>query len=464
MSSLMLARWQFGVTTVYHFLFVPLTIGLVFTIALMETFYVVKQDTHYKTLAQYFGKLFLINFAVGVVTGIMQEFQFGMNWSAYSRFVGDVFGAPLAVEALLAFFLESTFIGVWVFGWDTLPKKVHLAAIWLVTLGTTLSAFWILTANAFMQEPVGYQVVHGHAEMSNFFALIGNVQLWLEFPHVWFAALATGAFFVTGVSAYQLIRRRARHLFASALRIGISLALVSSFLTIVVGHEQAQHLVTAQPMKMAASEALWNTSPLHAPWTVVAGIDAAEKKNTFTIQVPYALSILAYNRLSGRVEGMDQLQQQYVHQYGPGNYIPPVAVTFWSFRIMVVAGTIMLLLALYGAYLMIRQQLDRKRWFLQVLIPSMALPFLANSMGWIMTEIGRQPWTVFGLFKTANSVSPNVSAAMVLTTLIGFAVVYGILAVVDVYLLAKFICIVPDPERPDSVPDDGVGLAHALKS
>lgn len=446
MSNLLLARLQFGVTTVYHFFFVPLTIGLVFLIAVMETAYVVTKNDEYKRMVKFWGKLFLINFAVGVVTGIMQEFQFGMNWSSYSRFVGDVFGAPLAVEALVAFFLESTFLGVWIFGWDKVSKKVHLLSIWLVAIGTTLSAFWILTANAFMQEPVGYTVRNGHAEMSSFGALITNVQLWLEFPHVWFGALATGAFFVTGISAYHLLRKNSVNIFRRSFHIGATIAVLASLLVAVVGHEQAQHLIKAQPMKMAASEALWNTSPEHAPWTLVAGINSTDHKNTFEIQIPYGLSILAYNKLDGQVEGINQLQAQYEQKYGPGNYIPPVGVTFWSFRIMVAAGSLMILLALYGFYLSMKERLIHSRRFLRWMMYAIALPYLANTMGWIMTEIGRQPWAVFGLLKTSDGVSPTVSAAMVLTTLIGFALVYGVLAVIDVFLLVKFLKQHPDLE------------------
>ncbi|MHB1681459.1 MAG: cytochrome ubiquinol oxidase subunit I [Bacilli bacterium] len=447
MSNLILARLQFGVTTVYHFLFVPLTIGLIFLIAIMETAYVMKGNDAYKKMAKFWGKLFLINFAVGVVTGIMQEFQFGMNWSSYSRFVGDVFGAPLAVEALVAFFLESTFLGMWLFGWDKLPAKIHLLAVWLVAIGTTLSAFWILTANAFMQEPVGYIIRNGHAEMSNFFALISNPQLWLEFPHVWLGALSTGAFFVMGVSAYHLLRRNSTEVFKRSFHLAVSLAVVSSILVAVVGHAQAQHLVTAQPMKMAASEALWNTSPEHAPWTVVAGIDSAQHRNSFAIQIPDVLSVLAYNHLSGKVEGINQLQTQYTRQYGPGNYIPPVRTVFWSFRVMVLSGTLMILLALYGLYVSTKERLMNKKWFLKSLIWAISLPYIANTMGWIMTEIGRQPWAVFGLLKTQDGVSPTVSAAWVLTTLIGFSAVYGVLAVVDVFLLVKFLKQHPDAEQ-----------------
>ena len=287
-----LARWQFGVTTVYHFLFVPLTIGLGFLIAILESIYVAKNDEKYKKMAQFWMKFFLINLAIAVVTGIFQEFQFGMNWSTYSRFVGDVFGPSLAVEGLAAFFLESTFLGVWLFGWERLPKKVHLASIWLVSLGSTLSAFWILTANAFMQEPMGYAIHDGRAEMTSFGAILTNPQLWVEFPHVFFGAIATGSFFMVGISAWYLLRKRSIDLFQPSFRIATVFALISSILTAVVGHEQAQHEVVAQPMKMAAAEALWNTSPLHAPETLIAGIDVAGHHNTFAIKIPYLLSIL----------------------------------------------------------------------------------------------------------------------------------------------------------------------------
>lgn len=439
MNNLLLARWQFGITTIYHFFFVPLTIGLILIVALMETLYVIKKDESYKEMAKFWGKLFLINFSVGVVTGILQEFQFGMNWSSYSRFVGDVFGAPLAVEALAAFFLESTFIGVWIFGWDKVSKKVHLASVWLVAIGTTLSAFWILTANAFMQEPVGYTVRNGHAEMSSFGALLTNPQLWLEFPHVVFGAWATGAFFVMGISAYFLLRKRAVELFRRSFHIAATLGIAASLLVAIVGHAQAQHLVQAQPMKMAASEALWNTSPDAAPWTLVAGINSADHKNSFQIQIPDGLSILAYNKTHGKVEGMNQLQAQYQQKYGPGNYIPPVGTTFWSFRIMVLAGMLMIVLSAIGVYLTIRNRADTSRRYLKWMLPAISLPYIANTFGWIMTEIGRQPWAVFGLLKTESGVSPTVSAGLVLTSLLTFTAVYGVLAVVDVFLLVRTI-------------------------
>lgn len=342
MDVLTLSRIQFAATTIFHFLFVPLSIGLALCIAIMETLYVVKGDEEYKRMAKFWGKLFLINFAVGVVTGIIQEFQFGMNWSDYSRFVGDIFGAPLAIEALLAFFMESTFIGLWIFGWDRLSKRVHLLCIWLVTIGTILSAFWILVANSFMQHPVGFTIQNGRAEMNDFFALITNGQVWVEFPHTVFAAFATGAFLIMGVSAYKLWKKKDVSFFRKSFQISVTVALISSLMIAFFGHLQAQYLMKTQPMKMAASEGLWETSENPAPWTVWAIIDPEEQKNHVEIKIPYLLSYLAYSKFSGKVTGIKELQAQYEKQYGPGNYIPPVRTTFWSFRIMVGAGVLMI--------------------------------------------------------------------------------------------------------------------------
>jgi cytochrome d ubiquinol oxidase subunit I len=449
MSNLLLARLQFGMVTIYHFFFVPMTIGMAFIIAIMETIYVVTRNDTYKQMTKFWGKLFLINFAIGVVTGIMQEFQFGMNWSDYSRFVGDVFGAPLAIESMAAFFLESTFIGVWLFGWDKVSRGVHAASIWLVAIGTSLSAFWILTANAFMQQPVGYTMRNGHAEMSSFFALISSRQVWLEFSHVLFGAYLTGAFFIAGISAYQLLRKRAVGLFRRSFKIAATVGALASVLTAVVGHEQAQYLMTIQPMKMAASEALWNTSPEHAPWTLFALIDDKRQQNYAEVKIPYALSILTYNKLSGKVVGINQLQAEYEKKYGPGNYVPPVRTTFWSFRIMVAAGILMIVAALYGVYLSMNDLLEQRRWYLRCMVPAISLPFIGNTMGWIMTEMGRQPWAVYGLLKTADGVSPTVPASQVLTSLLGFTVVYSILAAIDFHLFRKVIREEPDGKVPE---------------
>jgi len=445
-DALGLARLQFAVTTIYHFLFVPLTIGLALTVAIMETIYVRTKNPAFKQMAQYWGRLFLINFAVGVVTGIIQEFQFGMNWSNYSRFVGDVFGAPLAIEALLAFFLESTFIGVWIFGWDRLRPAAHALAMWLVAFGTSVSAFWILTANSFMQEPTGYAVVHGRAEMTNFGALLGNPQLWVEFPHVLLASFTTAAFFVAGVSAYFLLRRQHVDMFRSSIKIALTIGAITSILLAVNGDAQAKHVVQAQPMKMAAAEAVWNTTSGSAPWTLLAGIDQTAGKNTFAIEIPGVLGFLSG---TNHFQGIDQLQRQDVQKYGPGNYVPPVAVTFWSFRIMVLAGGLMILLAWYGIYLLARRRsLEGRQRYLRLLLWAIALPYVANTFGWIMTEIGRQPWVVYGLQKTLQGVSNTVSAGEVATTLIGFTVIFGLIAVAEIYLMVRYAKAGPEVHEP----------------
>ncbi|MEK4115929.1 cytochrome ubiquinol oxidase subunit I [Paenibacillus sp. FSL W8-0919] len=450
MDPVMLARIQFASTTIFHFIFVPISIGLAFLIAVMETMYVVKGQDVYKRMAKFWGKLFLINFAVGVVTGILQEFQFGMNWSDYSRFVGDVFGAPLAIEALLAFFLESTFIGLWIFGWDRLSKKVHLLSIWLVSFGTLMSAFWILAANSFMQRPVGFEINNGRAEMNDFFALITNGQLLVEFPHTIFGALATGAFLVAGVSAYKLMKKQDLDFFKRSFNLAIVVGLITSILVAVFGHQQAQYLVQTQPMKMAAAEGLWETSEDPAPWTVFASIDPDKQENSAEFKVPYLLSFLSYSKFSGEVIGMKELQYQYEQEYGPGDYIPPVRTTFWSFRIMVAAGTAMILLGLYGAWLMLRKKVEQAgKWFLSMMLIGISLPIIANSSGWIMTEIGRQPWTVFGLITTENSISPNVSAGSILFSLIVFTAIYAVLAAVMAYLFVKVIKKGPYAEEAD---------------
>ncbi|MFD2617071.1 cytochrome ubiquinol oxidase subunit I [Terrilactibacillus laevilacticus] len=439
MDTLLLSRIQFASTTLFHFIFVPLSIGLVFLIAIMETMYVVKKKDVYKEMAKFWGHLFLINFAVGVVTGILQEFQFGMNWSNYSRFVGDVFGAPLAIEALLAFFMESTFIGLWIFGWDRLSKPIHLLSIWLVSIGTMISAFWILAANSFMQHPVGMVIRNGRAEMNDFFALIKNGQLWVEFPHTILGSFATGAFFIAGVSAFNLLKKRNLDFFKRSFNIAITIGVITGIGLALVGHEQAQYLVKTQPMKMAASEGLWQDAGERGDWTVTASIDEKNHKNTGEIKIPYLLNFLSYGKFTGNVKGMENIQKQYVEKYGEGNYIPPVKTTFWSFRIMTIAGGIMCLLGLYGAYLVWRKKVLVKTWFLRLMIPAIFLPFIGSSTGWIMTEIGRQPWTVFGYMQTADGVSPNVSAGSMLFALLSFSFMYAILAGVMVYLFVRVI-------------------------
>lgn len=438
MDELMLARWQFGVTTVYHFFFVPLTLGLSILVAIMQTFYYRTGDDVYKQMTKFWGKLFLINFAIGVATGIVQEFQFGMNWSEYSRFVGDIFGAPLAIEALMAFFIESTFLGLWVFGWDKLRKGVHLTCIWLVAIGANLSALWILIANSFMQQPVGYVLRNGRAEMTDFLALVTNSHIFVQWPHVFFSGMVTTAFFVLAISAYHLLRKGEHvEMFRRSFRMGLIYALIGTIAVMLVGHSQAQHMIKTQPMKMAAAEALWESEDPAAMSLFTIG-NEAERRDVFAIKVPGLLSLLAYNRFTGEVKGIKNLQAEYEQTYGPGDYVPPVAVSYWTFRIMVGIGMAMALLALFGLYLMWRNSLERNPLYLRVLIWAVALPYLANSTGWLFTELARQPWIVFGLQKTADAVSPNVSVGMVLFSLIGFTVLYAALMVADLYLLIKF--------------------------
>ena len=438
MDPVLLARLQFAATTIYHFFFVPLTLGLSILVALMETLYVRTDKPVYKQMTKFWGKLFLINFAIGVVTGIVLEFQFGMNWSEYSRFVGDVFGAPLAIEALLAFFLESTFLGLWIFGWDRLSKRVHMATMWMVALGANVSALWILIANSWMQEPVGYALENGRAVMTDFFALLFNPHVLVQVPHVLMSGLTTAAFFVLGISAYHLVRGTDKpDVFRLSFQIGAIVGLLATIWVILSGHSQAQHMVQAQPMKMAAAEALWETEDPAGMSLFTVG-DEDELRDVWAIRVPRLLSLLAYNQLDGEVQGMTDLQEQYETQYGPGDYVPPVAISYWSFRIMVGLGMAMLLLAGYSLFLMLGEQLENPPRMLRYFPFFIFLPYLANTTGWILTEVGRMPWVVYGLIRVEDAVSPNVSAGMVLTTLIAFTLLYGALMAADVYLLQKF--------------------------
>ncbi|MGE5127922.1 MAG: cytochrome ubiquinol oxidase subunit I [Betaproteobacteria bacterium] len=440
MDALTLARWQFGITTVYHFFFVPLTLGLVWVVAGLQTAWHVTGDESWKRLTKFWGKLFLINFAMGVVTGIVQEFQFGMNWSEYSRFVGDVFGAPLAIEALVAFFLESTFLGLWIFGWDRLPRLAHLAAIWLVAIGSNLSALWILIANSFMQQPIGYALRNGRAEMESFAALVTNPHVFVQFPHVITGAMATAGFFVLGISAWHLLRARddeARQAFTRSFRIGALYAFAATVAVLVVGHTQAQYMTRVQPMKMASAEALWDSAD-PAPMSLFTWGNEPQRKDVFALKVPGLLSFLAHNRFSGEVRGIKDLEAEYEARYGPASYVPPIKWTYWTFRAMVGAGMLMLLLAAWALVGLVRGDFERRRRLLALLVPALLLPYAANSSGWIFTEIGRTPWIVFGVMRLENAVSPSVGAGEVLFTLVGFTLVYAALMAADLYLLSKY--------------------------
>jgi cytochrome d ubiquinol oxidase subunit I len=433
--SVLLDRFQFGITILFHYLFVPTTIGLSLIVAIMQTIAHRRQDPDWDRLARFFAKLFLINFALGVVTGIVQEFQFGMNWSNYSVFVGNIFGAPLAIEGLVAFFLESTFIGLWVFGRGRISDRLHLVSIWLVAIGSTLSALFILVANAWMQHPVAFRIVDHKALLTNFWLLFENSTLWEEFSHTVLAAYLTGAMVVLGVAAWQMLKGRDVPIFRRAAILSSFVGLICVLLTITTGDLQARLMDEQQPMKMAAAEALYNTED-GAPFSLLT-IGNLSGQPIFQIRVPHLLSLIADLDLDGKVAGINQLQKAEAKKYGPGSYVPVIWVTYWSFRVMVGIGFFLLAVTGLALFLARRRRLERTRWFLWVAFFSLFLPFMANSAGWIFTEMGRQPWVVYGLLKTGQGASPTVGVGSVIATLTGFIVLYTVLGAVDIVLMAR---------------------------
>ena len=467
MDVLDIARWQFGIITVYHFLFVPITIGLSAIVAGFETAWVRTGNEHWLRLTKFFGKLFLINFAIGVVTGIVQEFQFGMNWSDYSRFVGDIFGAPLAIEGLLAFFLESTFLGLWIFGWDKLPRGLHAACIWLVHIGTLLSAYFILAANSWMQHPVGYTFNPdtGRAELTDFWAVMTNKVQMVTFPHTVTAAYMTGGAFVVGIAFWLMIRGRTpeadRPLYRRAVRVGAAVTLVAGLGVAVTGDLQGKVMTEVQPMKMAAAEALYDTEkPAAFSILTIGSLDGSEEK--FAIKIPHVLSFLATGSTDGEVLGINQLREQYKAKYGqdpgakyysPGDYTPVIPITYWTFRLMIGLGVLAAAAAAVMLWLTRRGRAGvrpSRGWvWLAVAVPLM--PVVANSFGWIFTEMGRQPWAVFGLMTTATAVSPGVSVGEALTSVIVLTLLYAVLAVIEIGLMVKYVRAGAEPfvEPPD---------------
>lgn len=439
LDPLILARWQFGLTTLYHFLFVPLTIGMAFLVAILQTAWVRTDNPAYLRLVKLFGKIFLINFAMGVVTGIVQEFQFGMNWSEYSRFVGDVFGAPLAIEGLAAFFVEATFIGLWIFGWDRLPRLLHLASIWMVSLATIASAYFILAANAFMQNPVGYAMneERGRAELTDLGAVLTNPVALAAFPHTILASLMFAATVIVAVAAWHLKRGQHVEVMRKALKFGLWSNIVAFVGTAVSGDQLSLAMVDAQPMKMAAAEGLYETSaPASFSIFTLGTPDGASE--LFSIRIPYLLSFLSTHTLDGEVEGINDLQAQYVAQWGPGDYTPIIWVTYWSFRWMIALGGLAALVSVVGLWLTrkgAKRPVHPLAW--KAAIWSAPLPMMAALVGWVFTEMGRQPWIVFGLLKTEAAVSPNVAGWQVLVSLAVFTIVYGSLAVVEFKLIKK---------------------------
>ncbi|MGC5030894.1 cytochrome ubiquinol oxidase subunit I [Micromonospora sp. DT229] len=463
MDALDVARWQFGVTTVYHFLFVPLTIGLSVLVAILQTLWHRTGNEKYLKLTKFFGKLFLINFAMGVVTGIVQEFQFGMNWSDYSRFVGDIFGAPLAIEALVAFFLESTFIGLWIFGWDRLPKRLHLATIWAAAIGTNLSAYFILAANSFMQNPVGYRFnpETGRAELTDFVAVLTNKLALVTFPHTIAGSFLVAGSLLVAVALWHLIRNRDSAdtpAYRFAAKFGSWVTLVSAFAVSITGDIQGKIMTQVQPMKMAAAEGLYQTeSPASFSVLTIGSLDGS--RELFALKIPYLLSYLGTGDPNGTVQGIDDLQALYSAQYGPGSYTPIIPVTYWSFRFMIAFGLAAAAIALLVLWTHRKgRTTPNSKWLLRAGLAMPILPLLANSFGWIFTEMGRQPWIVFGEMLTRDGVSRSVSLTEVLTSFTAFTLIYAVLAVVEVKLLLRYakagVPDVSDHPDPDDTDDD----------
>ncbi len=450
----LLSRWQFGLTTIYHWLFVPLTLGLGWFVAFMQTRYYQTKDETWRKMSKFWGKLFLINFAIGVVTGIVQEFQFGMNWSEYSRFVGDIFGAPLAVEALLAFFMESTFLGIWIFGEGRVPEKVHLASIWLAAIGSNLSAIWILLANGFMQAPPAasyvYNEANGRLEMVNFFALVGNPKAWIFVWHTLADGLAMAAFLILAVSAYHLVRKQNMDFFKRSFKMGALVGLIASTLVFLGGHTMGQYMAEVQPMKLAALEAVWETEQ-PAPFSLLTIFDSTGRGEVWSIRIPYVMSFLACNNFTCEVKGVNELQATYEQLYGPGDYIPLMVVTYWNFRIMMFFGLIMMGASAWFLWATRKKNYETAKWMKLVPFGALALPYLANASGWILTEIGRQPWIVYGLLKVEDAVSPNLTVVDLWISLIGYTVVYSALAVAMVKLMLKYAKAGPDAAMHESV-------------
>lgn len=434
MSLVELSRLQFALTAMFHFFFVPLTLGLSILIAIFETIYAKRGDEDYLRLAKFFGKLFLINFALGVVTGITMEFQFGMNWAEYSRYVGDIFGAPLAIEATVAFFLESTFIGLWAFSWNKVSKKLHALFIWLVAIGTNLSALWILLANAWMQKPVGYIIRNGRAEMIDFKALVFNPYGIIKFLHTNSSGWVVASFFVMGVCAYHLLKKNEENMFKKAFKIASTFGLIASLFVVIFGDFSGREVAKYQPSKFAAMESLWETKE-GAPFNLIQIPDEKNEKNSVELlKIPGLLSFLATHDFNAEVKGLKDI---------PKEERPPVLPVFLSFRIMVGLGFLFVLLTIIAFYLSFKDKVDKNPLFLRIILYSIPLPYIASQLGWIVAEVGRQPWIVYGLMKTSEGVSKSVNTEQVFASLILFTLFYSILGIVDVLLLIKYSKRVP---------------------
>jgi len=433
-----LARVEFAFVTINHFFFVPVTIGLAFLTALLQTAWYRTKQEEYLRLTRFFGTLLVINIAIAVVTGLVQEFQFGMNWGAYSRLVGNIFGAPLAMEGLAAFFLESTFLGLWLFGWDKLPPRIHLLTIWAVSLGSALSALFILAANSWMQHPVGYVMVHGKPQLNDIWALFTNPVFVWGYAKVLFAALTTGTVVMLAVSAWQLRHRGDRAVFTRSARMAVIVLIPAVLFTMLIGDELGVVEGKYQPMKISAAEAQWTTCQPCSFSLFQIGGGNNDHTPTQIIEIPHLLSLLATNHWNGKVEGLTPLNNQYNQQYGPGNYVPPVIIQYWGMRTMAYGGMLILLIGLWGLWAIWRKTLAISRVFLWVATWAAVLPFLMNTAGWLLTESGRQPWIVQGIMLTKNGISPTVSTTWRWISLIGFILLYGILGTVDLILMLRY--------------------------
>jgi cytochrome bd ubiquinol oxidase subunit I len=447
MDTLTLSRLQFAVTAGFHFIFVPLTLGLSLLVAFMESKYVSTGDDMYLRMTKFWGKLFLINFALGIVTGITLEFQFGMNWAEYSKYVGDIFGAPLAIEATLAFFLESTFIGLWIFGWNRISKKLHAVSIWIVALAANLSALWILLANGWMQKPVGYLLRNGRAEMVDFGALVTNSYGWSKFFHTVVSGYVLAAFFVMGISAYHILRRNNLTFFKASFRMAASFGLLTSLLVLVTGDFHGREVADTQPTKLAAMEAIWETQKAAPMYLLVVPDTQNERNSIEAVGIPKMLSYLSYHDANAEVKGLNEF---------PAEMRPPVMATFLSFRLMVVLGTLFILLAIIAWLASRKDNLESNTLLLKIMLYAIPLPYIAIQVGWIVAEVGRQPWIVYGLLKTSDAVSKSVTPGQVILSLIGFTLLYGFLAIVDIYLLFKNAKKGPEDESSVSVKRPGV--------
>ncbi|WP_025737612.1 cytochrome ubiquinol oxidase subunit I [Mycobacterium genavense] len=477
MAVVDISRWQFGITTVYHFIFVPLTIGLAPLLAVMQTAWVATGNTAWYRLTKFFGKLFLINFAIGVATGIVQEFQFGMNWSEYSRFVGDIFGAPLAMEGLAAFFFESTFLGLWIFGWSRLPRLVHLACIWIVAISVNVSAFFIISANSFMQHPVGahYNPVTRRAELDSIGALLGNNTARAAFSHAVNGSLLTAATFVAAVSAWWLIRAKKTSnvdldtVFRPAAVLGCWVALFAAVGLFFTGDQQGKLMFVQQPMKMASAESLCDTETDPDFSILTVGTHNNCDSITRVIEVPYVLPFLAESKFTGvTLQGVRDIQQASQHKFGPNDYRPNLFVTYWSLRMMIGLMAIPVLFALATLWLTRGGRTPTQSWFSWFALLTIPTPFLANSVGWVFTEMGRQPWIVVpnptGDQQVRLTVSQGVSdhtSGMVVTSLVTFTLVYAVLAVIWFFLLKRYVAEGPlkhdaEPAPPKAPGDDEV--------